>query len=165
MRLPFILAAIAAAAPAVALDPTLAERITAESERLAPKLIECRRWFHRHPELSNREHQTAAEIARRLHELGLEPRTGIAGTGVVGLGGLGHMGVKFARAFGAHVVVFTTSWAKKDDALRLGAHEVILSSDPEEMKAHAGTFDFILDTISADHDINAYINMASLKAE
>jgi amidohydrolase len=106
MRLPFILAAIAAAAPAVALDPTLAERITAESERLAPKLIECRRWFHRHPELSNREHQTAAEIARRLRELGLEPRTGIA-----------------------------------------------------------GTFDFILDTISADHDINAYINMASLKAE
>ena len=79
--------------------------------------------------------------------------------GVVGLGGLGHMGVKFARAFGAHVVVFTTSPAKKADALRLGAHEVILSRDPEEMKAHAGTFDFILDTISADHDINAYINM------
>jgi len=79
--------------------------------------------------------------------------------GVVGLGGLGHMGVKFARAFGARVVVFTTSPAKKADALRLGAHEVILSSDPEEMKAHAGTFDFILDTISADHDINAYINM------
>jgi len=78
---------------------------------------------------------------------------------VVGLGGLGHMGVKFARAFGAHVVVITTSPAKKADALRLGAHEVILSSDPEEMKAHAGTFDFILDTISADHDINAYISM------
>ncbi len=59
----------------------------------------------------------------------------------------------------------TTSRAKKADALRLGAHEVILSSDPEEMKAHAGSFDFILDTISADHDINACINMASLKAE
>lgn len=85
--------------------------------------------------------------------------------GVVGHGGQGHMGVKLARAFGAHVVGFTTSRAKKADALRLGAHEVILSSDPEEMKAHAGSFDFILDTISADHDINAYINISSLKAE
>ena len=79
--------------------------------------------------------------------------------GVVGLGGLGHMGVKFARAFGAHVVVFTTSPGKKEDALRLGAHEVIISKNPEEMQQHAGTFDFILDTIAADHDINAYINM------
>jgi len=84
--------------------------------------------------------------------------------GVVGLGGLGHMGVKFARAFGAHVVVFTTSPGKKEDALRLGAHEVILSSDAEEMQKHAGTFDFILDTIAADHDINAYINMLGLDA-
>ena len=83
MRLFLILAGMAAAVPAVALDPTLAERITTESDRLAPKLTECRRWFHRHPELSNREHQTAAEISRRLRELGLEPRTGIAGTGVV----------------------------------------------------------------------------------
>ena len=79
--------------------------------------------------------------------------------GVVGLGGLGHMGVKFARAFGAHVVVFTTSPGKKEDALRLGADEVIISKNAEEMKMHAGTFDFILDTIAADHDINAYINM------
>jgi alcohol dehydrogenase (NADP+) len=79
--------------------------------------------------------------------------------GVVGLGGLGHMGVKFALAFGAHVVVFTTSPGKKDDAFRLGAHEVIISKNPEEMQQHAGTFNFILDTISADHDINAYINM------
>jgi len=79
--------------------------------------------------------------------------------GILGLGGLGHMGVKFARAFGAHVVVFTTSPGKKDDALRLGAHEVIISSNAEEMKKHTGTFNFILDTISADHDINAYINM------
>jgi uncharacterized zinc-type alcohol dehydrogenase-like protein len=79
--------------------------------------------------------------------------------GIVGLGGLGHMGVKFARAFGAHVVVFTTSPGKKVDALRLGAHEVIISSNAEEMKQHAGTFNFILDTIAADHDINAYINM------
>jgi uncharacterized zinc-type alcohol dehydrogenase-like protein len=82
--------------------------------------------------------------------------------GVVGLGGLGHMGVKFARAFGAHVVVFTTSPSKKEDALRLGAHEVILSTNGEEMQQHAGTFDFILDTIAADHDINAYINMLGL---
>jgi uncharacterized zinc-type alcohol dehydrogenase-like protein len=82
--------------------------------------------------------------------------------GVVGLGGLGHMGVKFARAFGAHVVVFTRSPSKKEDALRLGAHEVIISTDAEEMQKHAGTFDFILDTIAADHDINAYIGMLGL---
>jgi uncharacterized zinc-type alcohol dehydrogenase-like protein len=79
--------------------------------------------------------------------------------GVVGLGGLGHMGVKFAKAFGAHVVVFTTSPSKKEDAFRLGADEVIISTNPEEMQLHAGTFNFILDTIAADHDINAYINM------
>lgn len=79
--------------------------------------------------------------------------------GVVGLGGLGHMGVKFARAFGAHVVVFTTSPSKKEDALRLGAHEVIISRNPDEMKKHAGSFNFILDTIAAEHDIIAYINM------
>jgi uncharacterized zinc-type alcohol dehydrogenase-like protein len=79
--------------------------------------------------------------------------------GVVGLGGLGHMGVKFAKAFGAHVVVFTTSPGKKEDALRLGADEVIISRNADEMKRHAGSFDFILDTIAADHDINAYINM------
>jgi uncharacterized zinc-type alcohol dehydrogenase-like protein len=82
--------------------------------------------------------------------------------GVVGLGGLGHMGVKFARAFGARVAVFTTSPRKREDALRLGAHEVIISTNPEEMKKHAGTFDFILDTIAAEHDINAYINMLGL---
>lgn len=79
--------------------------------------------------------------------------------GVVGLGGLGHMGVKFARAFGAHVVVFSRSPSKREAALRLGAHEVIISTDAEEMRQHAGTFDFILDTIAADHDINAYLNM------
>jgi uncharacterized zinc-type alcohol dehydrogenase-like protein len=79
--------------------------------------------------------------------------------GVVGLGGLGHMGVKFARAFGARVVVFTTSENKKEDAIRLGADEVIVSRNAEEMQKQAGTFDFILDTIAADHDINAYINM------
>jgi uncharacterized zinc-type alcohol dehydrogenase-like protein len=79
--------------------------------------------------------------------------------GVVGLGGLGHMGVKFARAFGARVVVFTTSPGKKEDALRLGAHEVILSTNADEMQQHAGSFDFILDTVAADHDINAYLNM------
>ena len=82
--------------------------------------------------------------------------------GVVGLGGLGHMGVKFASAFGAHVVVFTTSPGKKEDALRLGAHEVVISTDAEEMQKNAGTFDFILDTISADHDIHAYLNMLGI---
>ncbi len=79
--------------------------------------------------------------------------------GVVGLGGLGHMGVKFARAFGARVVVFTTSPGKREDALRLGAHEVIISTNPEEMQQHAGSFNFILDTIAAEHDLNAYLGM------
>jgi len=77
--------------------------------------------------------------------------------GVVGLGGLGHMGVKFAHALGAHVVLFTTSPNKKDDALRLGADEVVVSRDANEMSKHAGSFDFILDAVSAEHDINAYI--------
>jgi alcohol dehydrogenase (NADP+) len=79
--------------------------------------------------------------------------------GVVGLGGLGHMAVKFAHALGAHVVVFTTSPGKKEDALRLGADEVVLSKDENEMAKHAGSFDFILDAVAAVHDINAYINM------
>ena len=82
--------------------------------------------------------------------------------GVVGLGGLGHMGVKFARAFGAHVVVFTTSPDKKEDALRLGADEVVVSRNADEMQQHAGSFDFILDTVSANHDINAYLNLLRL---
>jgi uncharacterized zinc-type alcohol dehydrogenase-like protein len=72
------------------------------------------------------------------------------------------MGVKFARAFGAHVVVFTTSPGKKADALRLGAAEVIISTNADEMQQHAGSFDFILDTIAADHDINAYLGMLTL---
>jgi uncharacterized zinc-type alcohol dehydrogenase-like protein len=79
--------------------------------------------------------------------------------GVVGLGGLGHMAVKFAHAFGAHTVVFTTSPSKKDDALRLGADEVVLSRDANEMAKHAGSFDFILDAVAAPHDINTYIGM------
>src|SRR5438105_6776424 len=79
--------------------------------------------------------------------------------GVVGLGGLGHMAVKFAHALGAHVVVFTTSPSKKEDALRLGADEVVLSRNADEMKKHTGSFDFILDAVSADHDIGAYIDL------
>jgi uncharacterized zinc-type alcohol dehydrogenase-like protein len=82
--------------------------------------------------------------------------------GVVGLGGLGHMGVKFAHALGAHVVVFTTSPRKKEDALRLGADEVVVSRDANAMQAQAGSFDFILDAVSADHDINAYLNLLRL---
>jgi len=82
--------------------------------------------------------------------------------GVVGLGGLGHMGVKFAKAFGAFVTVFTTSPRKREDALRLGADEVIVSTDPEQMQAQAGSFAFILDTVAADHDINAYLQMLGL---
>ena len=81
---------------------------------------------------------------------------------MVGLGGLGHMGVKFARAFGAHVVVFTTSPGKTEDALRLGADEVVVSRDANEMQKHAGSFDFILDCVSAEHDVNAYLNLLRL---
>lgn len=79
--------------------------------------------------------------------------------GIVGLGGLGHMGVKLASAFGAHVVVFTTSPGKQEDAIRLGAHEAVISQNNEEMKKHADSFDFILDCVSANHDINAYLNL------
>jgi alcohol dehydrogenase (NADP+) len=79
--------------------------------------------------------------------------------GVVGLGGLGHMGVKIAHALGAQVVAFTTSPSKKEDALRLGANEAVISRNADEMRKHAGSFDFILDTVSADHDLNAYIQL------
>jgi uncharacterized zinc-type alcohol dehydrogenase-like protein len=82
--------------------------------------------------------------------------------GVVGLGGLGHMAVKFAKALGAHVVVFTTSPGKKEDALRLGADEVVVSRNPDEMKKQTGGFDFILDAVSAEHDVNAYLNLLGL---
>jgi len=79
--------------------------------------------------------------------------------GIVGLGGLGHMGVKFAAALGAHVALFTTSPGKTADGLRLGAHEVVVSRNAAEMQKHAGTFDFILDTVSAVHDLNAYLEL------
>jgi uncharacterized zinc-type alcohol dehydrogenase-like protein len=79
--------------------------------------------------------------------------------GIVGLGGLGHMGVKFAKAFGAHVVLFTTSPGKVADGKRLGAHEVVISTDAAQMAAHANSFDFILDAVAATHDINAYFNL------
>jgi uncharacterized zinc-type alcohol dehydrogenase-like protein len=79
--------------------------------------------------------------------------------GIVGLGGLGHMGVKFAHAFGAHVVLFTTSASKTADALRLGADEVVISKNQAEMQKHAGSFNFILDAVSAEHDVNAYLSL------
>jgi alcohol dehydrogenase (NADP+) len=79
--------------------------------------------------------------------------------GIVGLGGLGHMGVKFAHAFGAHVVLFTTSPNKTADAKRLGADEVVISKNAEEMQKHAGSFNFILDAVSAEHDMNAYLQL------
>jgi uncharacterized zinc-type alcohol dehydrogenase-like protein len=82
--------------------------------------------------------------------------------GVVGLGGLGHMAVKFANAFGAHVVLFTTSPGKVEDGKRLGAHEVVISKNAGEMRKHAGSFDFILDAVSAQHDINAYLSLMKL---
>lgn len=77
--------------------------------------------------------------------------------GVVGLGGLGHMGVKLAAAMGAHVTLYTTSPGKAADARRLGAHEVVISKNPDEMARHQGTLDFILNTVSASHDINALL--------
>ncbi|HTM78767.1 MAG TPA: NAD(P)-dependent alcohol dehydrogenase [Devosia sp.] len=79
--------------------------------------------------------------------------------GIVGLGGLGHMGVKLARALGAHVVMFTTSPAKAADAQKLGAHEVVISTDPAQMKVHRRSFDLILNTVSATHDIDAYMGL------
>jgi len=79
--------------------------------------------------------------------------------GIVGLGGLGHMGVKLAHAMGAHVVLFTTSPNKKEDALRLGADEVVISRNADEMNKHTGSLDFILDAVAAEHDLNAYINL------
>lgn len=84
--------------------------------------------------------------------------------GVVGLGGLGHMALKFANAFGAQVVQFTTSPGKAADALRLGAHEVVISTDPDQMQKHTASFDFIIDAVSADHDINAYLSLLKLDA-
>jgi uncharacterized zinc-type alcohol dehydrogenase-like protein len=82
--------------------------------------------------------------------------------GIVGLGGLGHMGVKLAKALGAHVVLFTTSQNKTADAIRLGASEVVISKNEAEMQKHAGSFDFILDCVSADHDLNAYLQLLKL---
>ena len=76
--------------------------------------------------------------------------------GIVGLGGLGHMGVKIAHAMGAHVVLFTTSPGKTADALRLGADEVVVSRNPDEMAAHANSFDFILNTVAAPHNLDAF---------
>jgi uncharacterized zinc-type alcohol dehydrogenase-like protein len=82
--------------------------------------------------------------------------------GVVGLGGLGHMAVKFARAFGAEVVLFTTSERKVADGLGMGAHQVVVSTNAAEMQKHAASFDFILDTVSAQHDMNAYLELLKL---
>src|SRR5580692_5771420 len=82
--------------------------------------------------------------------------------GIVGLGGLGHMGVKLAHAFGARVVLFTTSPNKSADARRLGADEVVISKNEAEMENHANSFDFILDAVSADHDLNAYLKLLKL---
>jgi uncharacterized zinc-type alcohol dehydrogenase-like protein len=82
--------------------------------------------------------------------------------GIVGLGGLGHMGVKLAAAMGAHVVLFTTSPGKTQDALRLGAKEVVVSKNPQEMAAHANSFDFILNTVAASHDLDPFLALLKL---
>ncbi|PZL94708.1 hydroxyacid dehydrogenase [Pantoea graminicola] len=82
--------------------------------------------------------------------------------GIVGLGGLGHMGVKIAHAMGAHVVLFTTSASKIEDGKRLGADEVVISKDPAQMAQHANSFDFILNTVAAQHDLNPFITLLKL---
>jgi uncharacterized zinc-type alcohol dehydrogenase-like protein len=82
--------------------------------------------------------------------------------GIIGLGGLGHMGVKFAKAFGAEVVLFTTSPGKIEDGKRLGAHHVVVSKNEAEMQKHAGSLDLIIDAVSADHDLNAYLPLLKL---
>ena len=102
--------------------------------------------------------ETARRLLTRLEGGKIEVGPGQK-VGIVGLGGLGHMGVKFARACGAHVVIFTTSPGKKDDALRLGAHEVVLSRNVDEMNKHTSRFDFILDAVAAAHDVNAYLRL------
>ncbi len=79
--------------------------------------------------------------------------------GIVGLGGLGHMGVKFAHAFGAHTVLFTTSTSKVEDAKRLGANEVVISKDPAQMQQHLQSFDFILNTVAAPHDLDQFTSL------
>jgi uncharacterized zinc-type alcohol dehydrogenase-like protein len=79
--------------------------------------------------------------------------------GIVGIGGLGHMGIKLARAMGAHVVAFTTSESKRGSAKALGAHEVVVSRNAQEMAAHAKSFDLIVDTVAAPHDLDAYTQL------
>ena len=79
--------------------------------------------------------------------------------GIVGLGGLGHMGVKFAHALGAHVVLFTTSAGKSDDARRLGADAVVITRNPAELAPHARSFDFILNTVAAPHNLDPFLGM------
>ncbi len=82
--------------------------------------------------------------------------------GIVGIGGLGHMGIKLAHAMGAHTVAFTTSESKRNDAKALGADEVIVSRNAEEMEAHANSFDFILNTVAASHNLDAYTSLLKL---
>jgi uncharacterized zinc-type alcohol dehydrogenase-like protein len=91
-----------------------------------------------------------------LHHWGVGPGQKV---GVVGLGGLGHMAIKIAHAMGAHVVMFTTSPSKVNDGKKLGADEVVITRNPEELTKHANTFDFIIDTVSAHHDINPYLDL------
>jgi uncharacterized zinc-type alcohol dehydrogenase-like protein len=91
-----------------------------------------------------------------LHHFGV--RAGMR-VGIVGLGGLGHMGVKFAKAMGAHTTVLSHSPGKEKDALALGADEFVVTRDPEALEAYTSTFDFLLNTVSAPHDLNMYINL------
>ena len=101
----------------------------------------------------------AAAVRRHHHLLAAAPLECRPGkkVGIVGLGGLGHMGVKLAHAMGAQTVLFTTSPGKAADARRLGADDVVISKDADQMATHAGSFDFILNTVAAPHDLDAFI--------
>lgn len=94
-----------------------------------------------------------------MRHFGVQPGMKVA---IVGLGGLGHMGVKFAKAMGAHVTVLSQSEKKREDAMNLGADDYIATSDPEVFSTHGGRFDFILNTVSATHDVNAYLGLLGL---
>jgi uncharacterized zinc-type alcohol dehydrogenase-like protein len=91
-----------------------------------------------------------------LHHFGVKPGMRV---GIIGLGGLGHMGVKFAKAMGAHTTVLSHSPGKEKDALALGADEFIVTRDPEALESYANSFDFLLNTVSAAHDLNQYLNL------
>lgn len=127
-----------------------AETIVVDNDGLRAAREPCRRRFGRRGAAAVRGLTTYSP----LRQWGAGPGKKV---GIVGLGGLGHMGVKIAHAMGARVVLFTTSPGKTEDAKRLGADEVAISKDPDQMAAHAGSFDLIVDTVAAPHDLDVLL--------